>query len=68
VAATAMVVMTTILCAKFQSCCKLFARGEKASLLGATNVECPKEKKVPTVADCWPVATSRLVIRSIAWS
>lgn len=34
----------------------------------STHVEWPSEKKVPTVTGLWPPASSRLVIKSIAWS
>ena len=32
-----------------------------------TNVECPREKKVPTVTGRWPEAMRRRVMRSMAW-
>jgi hypothetical protein len=32
-----------------------------------TYVECPREKNVPTVTGCWPVASNLRVIKSIAW-
>lgn len=35
--------------------------------LEETYVECPREKNVPTVTGCWPVASNLRVIKSIAW-
>lgn len=56
VAATTMEVMMTIL------------DGQTGLHIGwGAYVECPREKKVPTVTGCWPVASRRRVIRSMAW-